>query len=88
MYKILYTLSFEKSFSKLDKFIQHRVKEKIEQLSKNPQLIKKLKYSPKNFGGLCKYRIGDWRILFWVDHAKMEITLYLVDRRDSAYKNL
>jgi len=88
MYKILYTLNFERSFAKLDKYIQYRVKEKIEQLSENPQLIKKLKYSPKEFGSLCKYRVGDWRILFWVDHNKEEITLYLVDRRDSAYKNL
>lgn len=31
-----------------------------------------MKYLPKDLEGLQKYRIGDWRILFWVDHKKKE----------------
>lgn len=88
MYEIFFTPTFDRSFNKLDKEIQNRIKEKLKFLTDNPQLIKKLYYSPKELPNLCKYRVGDWRILFWTDHAKKEITLYLVDRRDSAYKNL
>lgn len=88
MYEILSTPTFDRPFIKLSKDIQSRIKEKLKFLAENPVLIKRLSYSPKDLSGLCKYRVGDWRILFWVDHAKKEMTLYLVDRRDSVYKNL
>ena len=88
MYEILYTPTFEESFNKIDKNTRNRIKEKLKYLSQNPNIIKRLKYSPRDFVGLCKYRVGDWRILFWTDHNKKEITLYLVDHRGSIYKNL
>lgn len=88
MYEIFSTPTFNRSFKKLDKEIQKRIKEKIKFLAENPQLIKKFYYSPRELSALCKYRVGDWRILFWVNHIKKELILYLVDRRDSIYKNL
>lgn len=88
MYEIFSTPTFDRLFIKLSKDTQLRIKEKLKFLAENPGLIKRLSYSPKELLGLCKYRVGDWRILFWVDHAKQTITLYLVDRRDSVYKNL
>jgi len=47
-----------------------------------------MKYMPKELEGLQKYRVGDWRFLFWVDHPKKEITLYGVEHRSRAYKRL
>jgi mRNA-degrading endonuclease RelE of RelBE toxin-antitoxin system len=38
--------------------------------------------------GLQKYRIGDWRVLFWVDHQRQAITLYTVEHRSRIYKRL
>lgn len=47
--------------------------------SKNP---------PKDLKGLQKYRIGDYRILLWVDHDKRVITIYGVEHRRSVYNDL
>ena len=41
-YKILPTKEFSKDFKKLDKFLQKRIKNKIEEVSENPERYKHL----------------------------------------------
>jgi len=38
--------------------------------------------------GLQKYRIVDYRILFWVNHNGKSITLYGAEHRKSVYNKL
>lgn len=47
-----------------------------------------LKHPPKDLKGIQKYRIGDYRILLWVDHKERQITLYGVEHRRSVYDDL
>lgn len=87
MYRIKTTPTFDRDIKKLDRQIAKRIIKKIEWLasqSKLPDLS--VKYLPKNLEGLQKYRIGDWRILFWVDEKKKEIILYGVAHRKEIYK--
>lgn len=87
MYRIETTPTFDKDIKKLDHQTAKRIIEKIEFLARNPKLLKyRIKYLPKDLEGLQKYRVGDWRVLFWVDHEKKEITLYGVDNRGAIYK--
>lgn len=87
MYSIITTSTFDDDIKKLDRPIAQRIIEKIEQLAQNPTLLGyTLKYLPKDLQGLQKYRVGDWRILFWVDPKKEEITLYGVEHRSTVYK--
>lgn len=86
MYQVFYTPTFEKSFKQLDGVVQQRLKKKIQWLADNPQLLNdRVKYTPPELDGLRKYRLGDWRLLFWVNHAEKTLTLYLIDRRGSVY---
>lgn len=87
MYQIKTTPTFDKDLKKLDRQVAKRIIKKIELLAKNPKLLRyQVKYLPEDLAGLEKYRIGDWRILFWVDHKKKEIALYGVEHRKSIYK--
>lgn len=86
MYRIRKTAAFDKDFRKLDTVIAQRVLEKIKYCANNPALVKKVRYLPDDLSGLMKYRVGDWRILFWIDHARKEIILYGVDHRGEVYK--
>ena len=88
MYKLSPTPAFKKDLRSLDRPIAKRVVEKIEYLAKNPHLAEMVAYLPNNLKGLKKYRVGDWRVLFWVDDTKKEITLYGVEHRGSVYKKL
>lgn len=87
MYRIKTTSTFDRDIKKLDHQIAKRIIAKIELLAINPQkLTAFVKHLPKDLRGLRKYRIGDWRILFWLDHKRREIVLYGVDHRRSVYK--
>ena len=43
-YKILLTKEFSKDFKKLDKFLQERIKKKVEEISEDPEHYKHLHY--------------------------------------------
>lgn len=89
MYQIETTPTFDKDIKKLNRQIAKRIIEKVEWLAKHPELLRSpMQHTPKDLEGLQKYRVGDWRVLFWVDHQKKEITLYGVDHRGTIYKKL
>jgi mRNA-degrading endonuclease RelE of RelBE toxin-antitoxin system len=37
--------------------------------------------------GLCKLRIGDWRMLYWVYHAEDLIRIYRIQHRSEVYRD-
>ena len=87
MYRIRTTPTFDKDIKKLDRQVAKRIIKKIEWIisqSKIPTSL--IRYLPKDLEGLQKYRIGDWRILFWIDRKKKEIILYEVRHRKDIYK--
>lgn len=88
MFQVVFTSTFEKSFKKLDKIVQRRILAKIKWLADHPEVFQSVKYLPAELVGLKKYRIGDWRILFWADHQKKIVTLYLVEHRRSIYSKI
>lgn len=88
MYSLRTTPDFDRDLKKLDRFIAKRVLGKLNYLANNPNLAEWVEHLPKDLTGLKKYRVGDWRVLFWVDDNKKEITLYGVDHRGSVYKKL
>ncbi len=89
MYQIETTSTFDKDIKKLNRQIAKRIIEKIEWLARHPELLhSSIKHMPKDLEGLQKYRVGDWRVLFWVDHQNKEIILYGADHRGAIYKKL
>ncbi len=60
-YKILPTKEFSKDFKKLDRFIQKKIKDKIEEVSQTPDRYKHLHYDLK---GSCRIWVGKLRVIF------------------------
>ncbi|GMT47464.1 MAG: translation repressor RelE [bacterium] len=89
MYRVETTPDFDRDIKRLDREIALRIIKKLDWLSQHPEVLKfPLKNSPKDIKGIQKYRVGDYRILLWVDHKKQVITLYGVEHRRSVYKDL
>ncbi len=89
MYKVEYTPTFEKDIDALDKSIVKRIITKIEWIQQHPETLRfPLKYMPQELKNLHKYRVGDYRILLWINHNQKVITLYGVEHRRSVYKDL
>ena len=86
-YRLQSTPTFDRAFKRLDPPMARHVTEKLEWLSAHPELLHQpMKYLPGDLQGLQKYRIGDWRVLFWVEPTAQTITLYTVEHRSRIYK--
>ena len=71
-YKILPTKEFSRDFKKLDKQIQERIKNKMEEVSENPERYKHLHYDLK---GSCRIWIGKLRIVYSYSEQLQELYL-------------
>lgn len=69
-FKILPTREFEKDFTKIDSFMQKRIKKKIEEIAENPIRYKHLHY---DLAGSCRLWINKLRIIFSYNIQKQEL---------------
>jgi len=74
----------------LDANIGAAVERKIIWLAQNaPVMIhRRLVGMPDDLAGLCKLRVGDWRILYWIYHADKLVRIYRIQHRSEVYRNL
>lgn len=86
MYRIETTPEFDEDLRRLDRGVARRVLEKVEWLAEHPETLRyPLRHLPDDLKGLHKYRIGDYRVLLWVDHEGEALTLYGVRHRREIY---
>ena len=66
------------------------VERKIAWLAENAdQMVhRRLVGMPEDLAGLCKLRIGDYRILYWVYRAQELVRIYRVQHRSEVYRDL
>jgi len=88
-YRVETTFGFEREFKNLDPAIARRIRKKIDHLAAHPELISQpLRNPPPDLAGIHKYRIGDYRVLLWVDHNSRVMTFHAVGHRSEIYRNL
>lgn len=88
-YRTLTTPTFERDFKRLDRQLASRIAKKIDWLAAHPEALSNpLRNMPPDLAGLQKYRVGDYRLLLWVDHSQRSLTLYAVEHRSSIYRSL
>jgi mRNA interferase RelE/StbE len=78
--------SVEKDLRSLPKSIIARVMKQIEELGIDPHLRKAVKLE----GGedLYRIRVGDYRIIYGIDHAAKLVTVHYVRHRRDVYRKL
>lgn len=82
VYTLLTTPTFEYAFARLDGSVTRRITRKLKWLAAHPEVLSEpLRNLPPPLTDLFKYRIGDYRVLLWIDHANTTITLYTVKHR-------
>lgn len=86
MYRIETTPEFDEDLSGLDRAVAQRVIRKVEWLAEHPEVLcYPLRHLPEDLKGLHKYRVGDYRVLLWVDREIGVLTLYGVQHRREVY---
>ncbi|MBI4276361.1 type II toxin-antitoxin system RelE/ParE family toxin [Candidatus Uhrbacteria bacterium] len=88
MYSVDVTRSFQDDFSRLDAHIASLVLEKVQWIAMHPEAARYgVQYLPEDLKGLQKYRIGHYRVFFWIEHNARRIVLYRVLHRREAYRH-
>lgn len=83
MFNVGYSNRAKKFLEKADKILVKRLIEKIEKLKKDPIIpdTKKIEGSK----GLFRVRVGDYRILYEIDHKNNLIGIVKIDKRPKIY---
>jgi mRNA interferase RelE/StbE len=85
MYEVQFTPDAEGDLSHLSKFVAQRVLKKIRWLAENFELVTPVPLTGE-FRGLCKLRVGDYRVLYTFSQNEEEIIIHLVKHRREVYK--
>ena len=90
MYQVTLLPDAEISFKKLDKSVQLRIADKIDWLAANADKVihHPLISLPDNLRGLCRSRVGDYRIIYWIYDTERVIKIYAIEHRSKKYRSL
>jgi mRNA interferase RelE/StbE len=74
----------------LDAVIGASVERKIQWLGENAAVMvhRRLVGMPADLAGLCKLRVGDLRILYWIYPTQKLIRIYRIQHRSEVYRRL
>ncbi|HEX3716370.1 MAG TPA: type II toxin-antitoxin system RelE/ParE family toxin [Verrucomicrobiae bacterium] len=74
----------------LDAAIGASVERKIQWLAENAAVMvhRRLVGMPQDLAGLCKLRIGDYRILYWNYPAQKLVRIYRIQHRSEVYRRI
>ena len=80
----------EAQLAELDPAIGASVERKILWLAENATVMvhRRLVGMPDDLSGLCKLRVGDWRILYWIYHQEKIVRIYRIQHRSEVYRGL
>jgi mRNA-degrading endonuclease RelE of RelBE toxin-antitoxin system len=75
---------------RLDTAIGSAVERKIIWLAENAadMIHRRLVGMPDDLAGLCKLRVGHWRILYWIYHTEKLVRIYRIQHRSEVYRDL
>lgn len=77
------TPQFVKSLDRLDTPVKRRILEKARELADDPHEGKMLR---GELGGLFSLRVGDYRVIYWIDYKENTVWLVDVGHRKKIYR--
>lgn len=84
-WKVIFSPDAQNDLGNLSKSIRSRIFDKLEWFENNFDSITPLFLTGK-FSGLCKLRMGDWRVIYKIAWDKNQIIIYVVGHRSDIYK--
>jgi len=78
----------EADLDSLDPGIRERIVNRLVWLGQNAEVIihHRLVAMPQGLEGLCRLRVGDYRIFYWVHPQTRILRIYRVQHRREAYR--
>lgn len=85
MYKIEYTNRAAKEFVKLPTQIQKQIRAKLDILAQSPFAATQVK-AMKGEEASYRLRVGDYRVVYYMEHEKLIITVVRLGHRKDIYQ--
>jgi mRNA interferase RelE/StbE len=85
-YQVDFRPQAEEDLSRLDKQISQRVLKRIRWLAQHFEEITVEPLSGKQWKGVFKFRVGDYRVLYTASRSKKLITIHLIGHRREIYE--
>ncbi len=82
-YRIIFAPIAEKQFLRLTKIVRLRIAQAIAKLATDPHLGKRLKGELKEY---WSYRVGDYRVVYFIRRKLVQIEIIRVAHRREAYQ--
>jgi len=89
-YKLNLSDRARNKLKRLDRQDANRILRKLTWLAENAAQTEheRLKNPPVGMEGVCKYRIGPYRAVYWIDHGEETIAMVDIVWRKGGYKEL
>ena len=87
-YRLIVLPSAEADLEKLDPEILRRILRRMVWLEENAAqtIHHQLANMTDDLVGLCRLRVGDYRIVYWVYHQRQELKVYRIQHRSEVYR--
>jgi mRNA interferase RelE/StbE len=85
-YSLYYKPSVEKDLRRIQSSLLSPILKKIEQLSSQPITAKSVKLAGSD--SYYRIRVGDYRIIYAVDHSLKQVTVHYIRHRRDVYRSL
>jgi mRNA interferase RelE/StbE len=85
-YRVEFRPEAEKDLSRLDKEISQRILKRIKWLAQHFEEITVESLTGRQWKGLFKLRVGDYRVLYTANRLKKLITIHLIGHRREIYE--
>jgi mRNA interferase RelE/StbE len=87
-YRVVVLPSAEADIENLDPEVRRRILRRIVWLGESASRMvhHQLTNMPDDLNGLCRLRIGDYRILYWVHHQQLTVKIYRIGHRSEVYR--
>jgi mRNA interferase RelE/StbE len=86
-----YALEFrpdaEQDLKNLDRSVAQRLLNRLRWLTENFDSIAPEQLSGKDFRGIFKFRVGDYRILYTVHRTRRALSIHRIGHRSEIYRN-
>lgn len=73
-------------FEEASASLQQRLDRCFDQLKSNPTYHPNIKALKGDLSGYYRYRVGDYRVVYYIDEAEFVVTVTLIAHRRSVYE--
>lgn len=85
-YQVILTPGAQSDLKSIASATRTRLLDKLEWIGENAQLVQHQSLQGEEWKGCYKYRVGDYRILYRIEHAETKLFVLKVGHRREVYK--